>query len=131
MLQRQAVALRLHVTARNWVEAYIMYHRMAAYQPAPLAVETYDQIRKLAGIVTAATEAAAFSSDLAILDPVINDTTLSLLPESIQKRLTRDQPTGQDGDRPRAYLRFTDEFPANPKAKDGFFDILNYIEQFV
>jgi glycosyltransferase involved in cell wall biosynthesis len=131
MLQRQAVALRLHVTARNWVEAYIMYHRMSAYQPSPLPVETYDQIRKLAGIVTAATEATAFGSDPAILDPVINDTTLSLLPESIQQRLTRDQPTAMDGDRPRAYLRFTDQFPPNPKAKDGLFDIMNYIDQFV
>jgi glycosyltransferase involved in cell wall biosynthesis len=131
MLQRQGVALRLHVSAKNWVEAYIMYHRMAAYQPTPLSSEAYGQICKLAGIVTAATEAAAFNSEPAILDPVINDTTLSLLPESVLQRLTRDQPTAIDADKPRAYLRFTQEFPENPKAKDGLFDILSYIEQFV
>jgi glycosyltransferase involved in cell wall biosynthesis len=131
MLQRQGVALRLHVTAKNWVEAYIMYHRIAAYQPTPLSAEAYGQICKLAGIVTAATEAAAFNSEPAILDPVINDATLSLLPESVLQRLTRDQPTAIDADRPRAYLRFTQEFPENPKAKDGLFDILSYIEQFV
>jgi len=131
MLQRQGVALRMHVSAKNWVEAYIMYHRMAAYQPQPLSAEAYGQICKLAGIVTAATEAAAFNSEPAVLDPVINDTTLSLLPESVQRRLTREQPTAMDGDRPRAYLRFTPEFPAQLKAKDGMFDILSYIEQFV
>lgn len=131
MLQRQSVALRLHVSAKNWVEAYIMYHRMAAYQPSPLTAEAYSQICKLAGIVTAAAEAVAFNGEPVILDPIINDTTLSLLPESIQQRLTRDQPTAMDGDRPRAYLRFTPEYPPNPRAKDGMFDILSYIEQFV
>jgi hypothetical protein len=131
MLQRQAVALRLHVSAKNWVEAYIMYHRMAAYQSTPLSNEAYSQICKLAGIVTAATEAAAFNGDQAIIDPVIDDTTLSLLPDAIRQRLTRDQPTAMDGNRPRAYLRFTEAFPENPKAKDGMFDIPTYIDQFV
>ncbi len=131
MLQRQAVALRLHVSAKNWVEAYIMYHRMAAYQPQPLTADAYGQICKLAGILTAATEAVAFNGEPAILDPVINDTTLSLLPEHIQQRLTRDNPTPGDFDRPRAYLRFTPEFPEHHKAKDGVFDIMNYIAQFV
>lgn len=131
MLQRQAVALRLHVSAKNWVEAYIMYHRMAVYQPQPLTADAYGQICKLAGIVTAATEAVAFNGEPAILDPVINDTTLSLLPESIQQKLTRDQRTGMDGDRPRAYLRFTPEFPERHGAKDGVFDIMKYMAQFV
>ncbi|WFR97159.1 glycosyltransferase family 2 protein [Rhizobium tumorigenes] len=131
MLQRQAVALRLHVSAKNWVEAYIMYHRMAVYQPQPLTADAYGQICKLAAIVTAATEAVAFNGEPAILDPVINDTTLSLLPESIQQKLTRDQPTAMDGDRPRAYLRFTPEFPERHGAKDGVFDIMKYMAQFV
>jgi glycosyltransferase involved in cell wall biosynthesis len=130
MLQRQAVALRLHVTAQNWVEAYVMYHRIAAYQPAPLPAEIYGQICKLAGIVTAANEAVGFNDDPAILDPVINDTTLSLIPESLRQKLTRTMPE-DNRDKPRAWLRFAPEFPPSPRSKDGVFDIMSYIDQFV
>jgi len=128
MLQRQAVAMRLHVNAQNWVEAYVMYHRMAAYHPSPLPPESYDQIRKLAGISAAATEAITFNGEPAILEPIVDDATIDLLPASIRERLSRETP--QPG-RPRAFLRFTQDFPANPGPKDGLFDILTYIEQFV
>lgn len=130
MLQRQAVALRLHLAAQNWVEAYVMYHRIAAYQPAPVPAETYDQICKLAGIVTATNEAVGFNDDQVILDPVINDTTLSLIPEPLREKLTRSIPDGQQ-DRPRAWLRFAPDFPPNRRSKDGVFDIKDFIEQFV
>ncbi|WFU03753.1 glycosyltransferase family 2 protein [Rhizobium sp. CB3171] len=131
MLQRQAVAMRLHVNAQNWVEAYIMYHRMAAYHPAPLPPESYDQIRKLAGIATAATEAIAFNGEPVIVEPIVDDTTINLLPPSIRERLSREAPQLDRSDKPRAFLRFTQNFPANPGPKDGLFDILTYIEQFV
>jgi glycosyltransferase involved in cell wall biosynthesis len=130
MLQRQSVALRLHVTAQNWVESYIMYHRIAAYHPTPLPPETYGQICKLAGIVTAANEAAAFCDETVVLDPIITDTTLSLLPASLQQRLTRTMPE-DNRDKPRAWLRFAPEFPPRPKSKDGIFDIMSYVEPFV
>ena len=132
MLQRQAVAMRLHVNAQNWVEAYIMYHRMAAYLPAPLPPESYDQIRKLAGISTAATEAIAFNGEPVIIEPIIDDATINLLPQSIRQHLSREAPqTGAYGGKPRAYLRFTEDFPGNPGPKDGLFSILTYIDQFV
>lgn len=130
MLLRQSVALRLHVHARNWVEAYIMYHRMAAYQATPLPAHVYDQVCKLAGITTAATEAAEFSDQMVILDPLINDATLELLPDSIKSRLTREAPSDDEHGIPRAFLRFSPEFPAKPNPKDGIFDILSYIAQF-
>ena len=132
MLQRQAVAMSLHVNAQNWVEAYIMYHRMAAYLPTPLPPESYDQIRKLAGISTAATEAIAFNGEPVIIEPIIDDATLNLLPQSIRQHLSREAPqTGSYDGKPRAYLRFTEDFPANPGPKDGLFSILTYIDQFV
>ncbi|GES45131.1 glycosyl transferase family 2 [Rhizobium sp. ERR 922] len=132
MLQRQAVAMRLHVNAQNWVEAYIMYHRMAAYLPTPLPPESYDQIRKLAGISTAATEAIAFNGEPVIIEPIIDDATINLLPQSIRQHLSREAPqTGSYGGKPRAYLRFTEDFPANPGPKDGLFSIMTYIDQFV
>lgn len=132
MLQRQAVAMRLHVNAQNWVEAYIMYHRMAAYLPTPLPPESYDQIRKLAGISTAATEAIAFNGEPVILEPIIDDATINLLSPSIRQHLSREAPqTDIYGGKPRAYLRFTEEFPANPGPKDGLFSIMSYIDQFV
>jgi len=132
MLQRQAVAMRLHVNAQNWVEAYIMYHRMAAYLPTPLPPESYDQIRKLAGISTAATEAIAFNGEPVIIEPIIDDATINLLPQTIRQHLSREAPqTGGYGSKPRAYLRFTEDFPANPGPKDGLFSIMTYIDQFV
>jgi hypothetical protein len=33
--------------------------------------------------------------------------------------------------KPRARLRCAPEFPPNPKSKDGIFDIMGYIQQFV
>jgi hypothetical protein len=131
MLMRQGVALKLHVNAKNWVEAYIMYHRMAAYQPAPVNAETFDHIRKLAGISTAATEATKFTTDPVFIDPVIQDSTLSLLPQSVLERLTRDAPVADGSNRPRAFLRITPEFPPNPQPRDGIFDLMTYVEQFV
>ncbi|PST62842.1 hypothetical protein C9E91_11235 [Rhizobium sp. SEMIA4064] len=131
MLQRQAVAMRLHVNAQNWVEAYIMYHRMAAYHAAPLPPESYDQIRKLAGIATAATEAIAFNGEPVIIEPIIDDTTINLLSPAIRERLSREAPQLDRSDKPRAFLRFTQNFPPNPGPRDGLFDILTYIEQFV
>ncbi|WP_337266670.1 glycosyltransferase family 2 protein [Oryzifoliimicrobium ureilyticus] len=130
MMIRQQVAFRLHMNTGNWVEAYIMYHRMSAYQHQGLSPEHYDQICKLAGITTAAREAIAYGPGSVFLDPIITDETLSLLPESLRARLTRQQPDHHD-ERPRAFLRFSPDYPADPKRTDGIFDIMNYIEQFV
>ena len=44
--------------------------------------------------------------------------------------LFRSPQAGGYDRKPRAYLRFTENFPANPGPKDGMFDILTYIEQF-
>ena len=130
MLIRQGVALRLHVQAKNWVEAYVMYHRMAAYQPAPLAPDLYGLTCKMAGIVTAANEASNFNEAPVVVDPAILNETLGFLPVSIQKRLTRELPA-PDQRTPTAWLRLSPEFPPNPHPKDAIFDLANYISQFV
>lgn len=130
MMMRQAVALRLHVEAGNWPEAYIMYHRMAAHEQMPLSPDAFGQICKLAGVVTAAREATEFSNEPIILDPMIETTTLNLLPQDIRARMTYPVEGAAKSQEPRAYLRFNPAFPENPGPKDGIFDIREYIAQF-
>jgi glycosyltransferase involved in cell wall biosynthesis len=130
MLVRQSVALRLHINAKNWAEAYVLYHRMAAYQNGPLNPESYQLVCRMAGIVTAAREACDFSDQPVILDPIISDDMVGFLPQSLQARLTREIPK-TSSDKPQAWLRFVPNFPPNPKSKDGVFDLQSYIDQFV
>lgn len=130
MLIRKSVALRLHVHSRNWVEAYVMYHRIAAYHAAPVAEETYKQICTLAGIVTALEEAAGYSNDDVIVDPVINDEAMQLIPEHLKKRVTRQMPANDGWRAPRAWLRMMPEFGAEADSGDVVYDLRNYFAQF-
>ncbi|MDP9837766.1 glycosyltransferase involved in cell wall biosynthesis [Neorhizobium huautlense] len=130
MLVRKAVAIRLHVHARNWVEAYIMYHRMAAYHASPVADELYKQICTLAGIVTALEEAAGFSAEAVIVDPVINDDMIHLVPDHLKQRLTRQASTADGWHPPRAWLRMMPDFGAQADDGDVVYDLRNYLAQF-
>ncbi|NTF06701.1 glycosyltransferase family 2 protein [Agrobacterium rubi] len=129
MMQRQGVALRLHIEARNWPEAYILYNRMAAYQNVPLAGTSIDTIQKLAGLVVAAKEAAAFSDQLIIIDPAVGNDIVDLLPPAVKDRITRELPSHDDG--PRAWLRLDPRFGEPLKRSDAAFDLPAYLEQFI
>ncbi|MES5097357.1 glycosyltransferase family 2 protein [Agrobacterium sp. BA1120] len=129
MMQRQGVALRLHIESRNWPEAYILYNRMAAYQNVPMTGTSIDTIQKLAGLVVAGKEAAAFSDLPIIVDPAVGDEIVTLLPAAIQQRLTRITPTSDDG--PRAWLRFDPKFGEPMARTDAAFDLQAYIGQFI
>lgn len=131
MLVRQGVALRLHIDAHNWAEAYVMYHRMSLYGTPPLPEQMYDNICKLAGIVSAARDAFEFSTAPIILDPIIGGDTLKLLPADVRSRLTQASPDQQSAAEPNAYLRMDPEFPPHLRQKDGVFDIRDYVAQFV
>jgi glycosyltransferase involved in cell wall biosynthesis len=130
MRVRQAVALRLHVAAHNWAEAYVLYHRMSVYGPPPLSAEKYDEICKLAGLVSASREAGSYSAQPIVVDPMIDRVTLQLLPADIRSRVTYDISSPFMSSEPRAYLRLDTEFPANPGPRDAVFDIRDYIAQF-
>ena len=129
MMQRQGVALRLHVEARNWPEAYILYHRMAAYQAVPLTGVSTDMIQKLAGLVVAAKEAAAFSELPVVVDPAVGDDVINLLPQDLKQRMTREVPSYDDG--PRAWLRLDPRFGEPMKRSDAGFDVSTYLDQFI
>ncbi len=129
MMQRQGVALRLHIESRNWPEAYILYNRMAAYQNVPMTGTSIDTIQKLAGLVVAGKEAAAFSDLPIIVDPAVGDEIVTLLPAAIQQRLTRITPTSDEG--PRAWLRFDPKFGEPMARTDAAFDLQAYIGQFI
>lgn len=129
MLHRQGVALRLHIDARNWPEAYILYNRMAAYQTVVLKDTTSDTIRKIAGLFVAAKEAAAFSELPIILDPVVGNEIVELLPQALKDRITREIPMHDDG--PRAWLRFDQRFGEPLARKDAAFDLSTYMDQFI
>lgn len=130
MQHRQTVALRLHIQAKNWVEAYVLYHRMSAYSSAKLQGASIDLIQKLAGASLAATEAAGFSTLPIILDPMVTSDIVDLLPEKVKERLTRDVPVEDDGTA-RAWLRLDPRFGEPMKRQDAAFDISSYIEQFI
>lgn len=129
MMVRQGVALRLHIEARNWPEAYILYNRMAAYQTVPLAGTSIGTLQKLAGLVVAAKEAAAFSDLPIILDPAVGNDIVELLPVAVKERITRDVPSYDDG--PRAWLRLDPRFGEPLRRTDAAFDLPTYLDQFI
>jgi glycosyltransferase involved in cell wall biosynthesis len=127
---RQTVALRLNIGAKNWAEAYILHHRMAAYGRSPLDQATFNQVRQSAGIATAAAEAISYSSEPAILDPALDERLLDALKPDIRARLVRNAAPGLPG-KPRAFLRVDPAFPAEIGRNDAIFDIKDYVAQFV
>lgn len=130
MLVRQSVALRLHIQAKNWVEAYILYHRMAAYQDIALRGTSIDTIQKLAAVVVAASEAASYSEHPVIVDPLVGNEIVDLLPAALKERMTREIPAA-DSEAARAWLRLSPGFGEPMKQKDAVFDLGSYMEQFI
>jgi glycosyltransferase involved in cell wall biosynthesis len=127
---RQSVALSLQMNARNWVEAYILYHRMSAHGPVQLQDISINVIRSLAGATVAATEAGDYAALPAIVDPAIGDDLLALLSTKLQDRLTRALPV--DGDEsPRAWLRIDPTFGEPLKPGAVAFELPTYLNQFI
>lgn len=129
MLIRQSVALRLHMEAGNWAEAYALQHRMAAYRGVPLPGDMLRTLCKMAGIATAASEAADYSALPVAVDPRLTDGLIGLLPPAVKARLSREPPApGEDG--PRAWLRVDPRFGEPLRDGDAAFDIPDYIAQY-
>jgi glycosyltransferase involved in cell wall biosynthesis len=129
MAIRHSVALRLLVQSRHWVEAYILYHRMAAYRPVAIEGLSIDIVRTLAAVTIAATEASAFSDAPAILDPTLDAAILEMISPALRQRLTHEIPAA--GDRaPRAWLRVNPDFGEPIPADDAIFDLTSYFQQF-
>lgn len=129
MLIRQSVALDLHLEAGNWAEAYILYHRMAACRPVRFPEDMLRTVGKMAGIVTAASEAAAFSALPAVVDPRVTDALIARLAAPVRARLTRELPAPGDA-QARAWLRMSPGFGEPLRESDAAFDIPDYIAQF-
>lgn len=129
MAIRQQVALRLLIQSRRWAEAYVLYHRMAAYQPVTLENTSLEIVRTLAGVTVAATEAIEYSDQLAIVDPALDDEILAELPPDLLQRLTRDLPPPGCPE-PRAWLRVDSGFGEPVRDGDVVFDVPSYLQQF-
>jgi glycosyltransferase involved in cell wall biosynthesis len=130
MAIRQSVALRLHIQARNWVEAYILYHRMAANGDVELQGMTFEALASLAGTTMAAIEASEFSARPAIVDPALADNIIELLPARLEGRLTREMPAEGETEA-RAWLRLDPRFGEPIRRGDAAFDIPDYLAQFI
>jgi glycosyltransferase involved in cell wall biosynthesis len=130
MLTRQAVAMRLHINARNWNEAYIMYHRMGAYRQGLLSQSAFSDICRLAGLTSAAQEAVDFTDAPVILDPAVTEDMLKLLAPDVRARTTRYLPSPGDTS-PRAWLRLDPSFPETVRRGDGIFDLRDYMDQYI
>ncbi len=128
MQLRKSVALKLHMASQYWVEAYFMYHRIAAYGPPPMEEATYKQICMLAAMVTALKEAAGFSGDKVIVDPMINDEALGLLPDELRSLVVRQPPLDATG--PRAWMIMTPQFAQHAAPQDGLYLLSHYVSQF-
>jgi hypothetical protein len=127
---RQSVALRLLLGSQHWVEAYVLYHRISAYRPVQIEGVNLEFIQNVAGITMAATEAGAYSDQLAIVDPAIPDDLLEMLPAPALERLTRSLPAPNDP-APRAWLRMHPEFGEPMKRTDAAFSVFDYIAHFI
>jgi hypothetical protein len=127
---RQRVALRLLMGAKHWVEAYVLYHRMAAYQPVPLEGVTFDFLQQMAGLAMAALEATTYSSLHAVVDPALPDDLMAMLPDRVLERLTRDLPAPGD-QAPRAWLRLGKQGGEPLAPGDAAFDVHDYIGQMI
>jgi glycosyltransferase involved in cell wall biosynthesis len=129
MAIREKVAVRLLVNAQHWAEAYILIHRIAAYEPLPVSLEQLAEIGRMAGFLTAAREAADYSPRPAIVDPLIDDKLLGALKPDLRARFARM--TGPDiANVPTAYLRINPTFPPRLGPNDQVFDIGDYMAQF-
>lgn len=127
---RQTVALRLLMQGSNWVEAYILYHRMNPHFDVPLEGITVPIIGSLAGTTMAMTEASEYSRKPVIVDPSIQDELLALLPPRLSDRFTRDLPDREETE-PRAWLRIDPCFGEPMQRKDAVFDLPSYLNQFI
>lgn len=130
MAIRQSVALRLHIQSRNWIEAYILYHRMSAYRPVQLDGLSIDIIGTLAGTTMAAIEAGEYSDAPAIVDPSVQDDLLDYLHPRLRERITRARPHGAERGG-RAWLRIDPGFGEPLARSDAAFDIPSYLKQFI
>ncbi|MFT3964489.1 MAG: glycosyltransferase family 2 protein [Sphingobium sp.] len=129
MAIRQSVALRLLIQSRHWVEAYVLYHRMAAYRPVELQGISIEIIASLAGTTVAATEAGQFGKGPAIVDPAVDNDLLDLLAPKLLDNLTRDLPAADDPE-PRAWLRIDPAFGEPVRDGDAVFELPAYLKQF-
>lgn len=129
MAIREKIAVRLLIKDQHWAEAYILIHRIAAYEPLPVTPEQLAEIGRMAGFTTAAKEAASFSAEPAFVDPMIDEALLGALKPDVRNRLVR-APAEQDHAGPRAYLRLDPAFPAGLRRTDHVFDVSDYVAQF-
>jgi glycosyltransferase involved in cell wall biosynthesis len=128
MVLRKSVALKLHIASRNWIEAYIMYHRISAYHPNPLPPASFKQICTLAAIITGLMEASSYSGGSVVVDPAIGDDALQLVPEKLRACIVRQPAKGADG--PLAWLSIRKEFAAGAASGDRVFELSHYQAQF-
>lgn len=128
MAIRQSVALRLLIQSQHWVEAYVLYHRMAAYGPVEFKGPSIDIIRTLAAVTAAAMEAAEFNDAPAIVDPALDDDILRMVSPKLLARLTREPPVAGERE-PRAWIAVNPEF-GEPADGDAVFALPSYLQQF-
>lgn len=128
MASRHAVALRLLIQGKYWVEAYILYHRMSAYRQVEDMGVSVDILRTLAGLTTALGDASEYSDGPIIVDPTLDAAILAMLPPKLLERLTHEVPE-PDADNGHAWLRVSPDFGA-PAAKDAVFDLTTYCQQY-
>jgi len=130
MHTRQSVALRLLMASKHWVEAYVLYHRIAAYKAPQLEGITFDLLQQLAGLTMAADEAGGYAADPAVVDPAIDDQVLSMLPPKLLEKLTRRLPAPGDT-APRGWLRIDNHFQPAFGPRDAAFEVGDYIGQMI
>jgi len=130
MHKRQSVALRLLAGSQHWVEAYVLYHRIAAYRPVQIEGLNFEFLQQMAGIAMAASEAGSFGAEMAVVDPSLPDDLCAMLPPSLLDHMTRDLPPPGD-ERPRAWLRLNRDWAAPIAPRDATFDVFDYIGQMI
>jgi glycosyltransferase involved in cell wall biosynthesis len=129
MAVRQTVAFRLLIQSKHWVEAYILYHRMAAYRPVESTGLPIEIVRTLAAVTTALTEAVEFSDGPPIVDPTLDSDILGMVSSKLLERLTHEVPPAGDRE-PRAWLRVNPDFADKASNDDAVFDLPSYCQQF-
>lgn len=130
MALRQSVALRLLIQGQHWPEAYVLYHRMAAYSPPRMEMVSLDIVRTLAALTVGATEAGEYAEAPVIIDPSLDEHILGMIAPALRDRLTHELPSAEDRG-PRAWLRVNEGFAVDQaQDQDAVFDLPSYLKQF-
>jgi glycosyltransferase involved in cell wall biosynthesis len=101
---RMIVAVRLHVGAGNWRDAFYLGERLKAYGVQPPTLPGIENIAALAGLQTCFAEAAMMKRALVVLDSKVPEMFVEALNPTSCLPFVRPTDNAAGGDTPKAHI---------------------------